>query len=170
MITGDKISLSDQSSGLGTANHYSQNSSRKNLESYYSTANSKVNSQFQTADPTPSANIQHLIQGHTANAGMMNPQYSTNRSVAAKAGQMQIFSNDKYSHLSSNNSTQNTKFQSPSKNLNGKLHHQSASQQIENMMDLQQMRLRNSSGQQNGQNNQKYADYLNRFSTSHSID
>ena len=67
---------------------------------------------------------------------------------------MQIFSTDKYSHLTSNNSTQNTKFQSPAKNLqaNQKLHHQSASQQIENMMDLQQMRLRNSSGQQNNNN------------------
>jgi hypothetical protein len=68
------------------------------------------------------------------NIQAQNPHYSTNRSVAAKAGQMQIFSNDKYSHLSSNNSIQNTKFQSPGKT--GKGHHQSASQQIENMIDL----------------------------------
>jgi hypothetical protein len=84
---------------------------------------------------------------------------------------MQIFSNDKYSHLSSNNSTQNTKFQSPGKGhqVNGKMasHHQSASQQIENMMDLQQMRIRTNSG---SNQTQKYTEYLNRFSTSQSID
>lgn len=78
---------------------------------------------------------------------------------------MQVLGTDKYSQLSTNNSQPNTKFQSPAKvggaNPKHTLHHQSASQQLENMMDLQQMKTQMTTKT----NNAKYTDYLNRFST-----